>query len=239
MTKPSDFFVGVVDLFSILLPGAMLAYLSADFVKAEAIDLTPIKWGTVEGWIVFVMAAYVFGHFVYVAGAFLEELYDPVKRLSRADSHAEKFATHIMRLRLMALPSVKGTNGADGGKWEDKLVKRMIKASVRMHIPAAALELDRIEAVSKFFRSFAIVTLIFCVSLLTFHHSYVFTTLGHAAAVLLVLLIFLFGSLGLYVYQGGRRRSYLYIYFLANEPGIKDEGEAGETAKHEGADGAE
>lgn len=227
MTKPGDFFVGVVDLFSILLPGAMLAYLSMGFVEAASLGLPPIARGGVEGWIAFVLVAYVFGHFLFVVGGFFEELLDPVERWeelkwSKRDRSAEQVAGKRM---CAALRSSLGTEVigpvCDGEKCEERLVRRMIKSSLRVQSPVAAAELDRLEAVSKFFRSFSFVMLIFFVSLLTFHRASVFATWGRMSVVLLILPGFLFGSLALYIYQAGRRNNYVYIYYLVQELGAK------------------
>jgi len=75
-------FVGLMDFFSILLPGALMTYLAMD------------KWGfgtavlgaryerltETEAWAVFLFASYLFGHLVFMAGSWLDEFYDWARR---------------------------------------------------------------------------------------------------------------------------------------------------------------
>ncbi|MGA2740032.1 MAG: hypothetical protein ABSG65_21660 [Bryobacteraceae bacterium] len=46
--KPADFFIGVADLFTILLPGALLSYLAIDMATQHIIDgiTPPIQGGS-------------------------------------------------------------------------------------------------------------------------------------------------------------------------------------------------
>ena len=80
MPEPQKFFVGLIDFFSIWLPGALLAYiLRADLQPClQALDF-PVPTGT-EAWIVFLLASYILGHFVFLLGAFvLDRWYDRLK----------------------------------------------------------------------------------------------------------------------------------------------------------------
>jgi hypothetical protein len=59
---PQKFFIGLMDFFSILLPGALLTYLMMG-------DFAPIILGkrygqiqSTEAWAVFLAASYLFGH---------------------------------------------------------------------------------------------------------------------------------------------------------------------------------
>ncbi len=67
-TKPADFFIGVVDLFSIFLPGALLAYLFLAVAGQDALDARlPFIHNTAADWIAFFLAAYL-GHFAALVG---------------------------------------------------------------------------------------------------------------------------------------------------------------------------
>jgi hypothetical protein len=68
--KPADFFVGLVDFFAILLPGAMLAFVLDK--RVELSDLSFPRLAFPEGWTAFAafaLVAYVLGHFVFVVGS--------------------------------------------------------------------------------------------------------------------------------------------------------------------------
>ena len=58
MTKPSDFFVGVIDFFAVLLPGASLVYLLQPLIvtgmSTPWLPATPT-----QGWVVFLVLAYI------------------------------------------------------------------------------------------------------------------------------------------------------------------------------------
>ena len=76
--KPSDLFVGVIDFFSTLVPGAVAVYL---IVSANAGRIPPqwpeIERGSPEGWVVFLVCAYLLGHLISAVGsALLDPFYD-------------------------------------------------------------------------------------------------------------------------------------------------------------------
>ena len=89
--KPSDFFVGVIDFFSTLVPGAIAAFFLVTTLRPSFIpDLwsTYITWGTVDGWAVFLVLAYVLGHLITAIGSFFldKPLYDWFYVVWRRDS---------------------------------------------------------------------------------------------------------------------------------------------------------
>src|SRR5207247_9491287 len=75
------FFIGLMDFFSILLPGALLAY----FVKDRA---GPLFLGSeyyrllgAQGWITVLFSAYLLGHFAFLLTAWLfdDYVYDAIR----------------------------------------------------------------------------------------------------------------------------------------------------------------
>jgi hypothetical protein len=78
--EPEKFFIGVIDLFSVLLPGALITYLFKD-------DLGPFFLGSdayyqlngASAWLAFFFSGYLLGHFVFLVGSALldEFVYDP------------------------------------------------------------------------------------------------------------------------------------------------------------------
>lgn len=80
--KPGDIFVGIIDFFAILLPGALLTFAYADFAKEHifGVVLPPLATDNLAiTATVFLFASYVLGHFAFFLGASLDtSLYDSV-----------------------------------------------------------------------------------------------------------------------------------------------------------------
>jgi hypothetical protein len=168
MPKPSDFFIGVLEFFAILLPGACLTYLIQPFIIKSA----PVSWlpsDKTQGWIVFLVLAYVAGHLMHAVGSWILDDYVYgrfyVPRWRSAHSRAAKWAnkhdssnlrkdskaaqTLLARVYFTNKVNPEGTNFYD---W--------CLSEVRMKSPAGAAEVDRLQADSKFFRSMVLVFLV-------------------------------------------------------------------------------
>src|ERR687890_103800 len=79
--EPQKFFIGLVDFFSVLMPGAVLAYLGKDWAGSELLHRDGFPLDGAERLVVFLFASYLVGHFVFLLGAFLDEwVYDPLRR---------------------------------------------------------------------------------------------------------------------------------------------------------------
>src|SRR4051812_4558957 len=84
MAKPSDFFLGVTDLFSILLPGAALTYVLAGLELHEisigrASDtLGLLHWSaSTPGYVAFLVLSFLVGHGTDMMGSLaLDGVYD-------------------------------------------------------------------------------------------------------------------------------------------------------------------
>ena len=142
--KPSDFFVGVVDLFAILLPGAVLTFLMREFLEHSAPALVEhLPKEGISGWATFAIVSYILGHFVFAVGSLLlDDLYDC--------SYREWFGDRNMLLNKKAKSDLPRC-GLDAGSIDNAL--NWATASIRLLSPAASVEVDRLEADSKFFRS--------------------------------------------------------------------------------------
>lgn len=76
--KPSDFFIGIIDFFSVILPGALLTFILLPY-KQQLFNghvLPVIEPGT-SSWMAFFIVSYILGYMVSVFGGFLDELADP------------------------------------------------------------------------------------------------------------------------------------------------------------------
>lgn len=147
--KPADFFIGVMEFFAILMPGALLVYLLL-FMAPGWSDaaLEPLDSSSqVVKWSAFSVAAYVSGHLLHHVGSVLDDWYD--KGYAR---HKRRFGDE--RLLREARDLVRADLGGDirevstfewAGSW------------VRAHNDAAGAELEHAGADAKFFRSLCIV----------------------------------------------------------------------------------
>ncbi len=90
---PEQFFIGVFDFFSIVLPGALLTYLFKDNVGPPFFGDNYQKLAGTEGWLVFLFSSYLVGHFVFLLGSWLldDHLYDPIRS-----------ATYVRQVRRLA-----------------------------------------------------------------------------------------------------------------------------------------
>jgi ABC-type multidrug transport system fused ATPase/permease subunit len=84
---PSDFFVGLVDFFSVLLPGALLSFLLLGWADSYMFGpvLPEIQNGP-QAWVAFIFASYLLGHFIFLVAAYLDDvfyspIYVPLRRI--------------------------------------------------------------------------------------------------------------------------------------------------------------
>jgi len=149
--KPGDFFVGVIDFFGILLPGAILLFLDGDLLS-RALALPGTTEGTAR-WVVFCVASYVLGHFVVAASVKLNDLHS-VYRSESNDPFYNEVKDKI------SLPANLPKNRSNA-------FYRAF-AFVRLKSPAGLIEIERQMAEYKLFRSLVLVFAFdFLISLLT------------------------------------------------------------------------
>lgn len=157
--KPNDLFVGVIDFFAVLLPGARFSFALLDVARAHVFgSVLPQIGDGVPAWVAFVFASYMFGHFIFMAGTLLDKrVYDRYRKryLIRDDDRLYHTAQTIKEMYV-------GDNA-------DALIMNTFqwaKANVELRNPAAATQIHRLEADSKFFRSLFVVLIFLSVILL-------------------------------------------------------------------------
>lgn len=146
--KPGDFFLGLMDFFTILLPGALLAYLAENLAAHNIFgQLLPPIHTEVEGWVAFLLASYLLGQFLFLIGAtFMDGIYDRTflrAKRKRGDKLYEK------------AKALTGRQGEYAG------VRKWAATMIRLRSPDASLQMDRLEATSKFFRSVFVVLILY------------------------------------------------------------------------------
>ncbi len=150
--KPTDFFLGVMEFFAILMPGAILTFLLLDYGTALFGVLLPSLPGASAKWVAFGVASYILGHLLHhVGGIFLDEwIYDKlyVKKYKRRKGK-ERLLTKTRELMKEKLGDDAQMTGAFS--WAGSFV--------RAHNASASGETERLGADSKFFRSLSLVAL--------------------------------------------------------------------------------
>lgn len=72
--EPQKFFIGLMDISSILLLGALLTYLLMGEVGPVLLGERYAKLAGADAWAAFLFASYPFGHLVFLLGSWLDEL---------------------------------------------------------------------------------------------------------------------------------------------------------------------
>ena len=176
--EPQKFFIGLVDFFSVLMPGAMLTYVGKDWVAVRLglADGFPLE--SAEAGLVFLFVSYLLGHFAFLLSSKLDDwVYDPLrawtdwgqisKRLAKGDGLSPQW-----QRRLAASSWLFGKN-ADNAVMQAQWIKaralqhlaaesainafQWTKVRLTKDLPEGLVAVQRFEADSKFFRSFVLV----------------------------------------------------------------------------------
>jgi len=191
MAKPGDFFVGVTDLFSVLLPGAVVSFVA---MKAEQSFNPPsdlfglLKLTEASGYTAFLVCSFLLGHLVDMLGAStLDRIYDLLYAdlmrsrigmrswLKGTPARLAAVAREWYRFHLKD-PSVPKPKRAAGKPEDPVFVAAALLAGpkpaedklyqwcrdwLQLHSPQSLQESDRLQANSKFFRALVVVATLF------------------------------------------------------------------------------
>lgn len=174
---PQKFFIGLMDFFSILLPGALLTWLLMGEVGPVVLG---DRYATLDGaqaWAAFLFASYLFGHLIFLLGSWLDELYDSARsytlntqiaRLARRGRLLPWFARALIwlvfkrernlavdratRIKQQTLGPLQAKDAINAFQWS--------KALLNLESSTSLAVVQRFEADSKFFRCFTVVLLI-------------------------------------------------------------------------------
>jgi len=182
--EPQKLFIGLMDFFSILLPGALLIYLLMGDVDLTALMGDKYKTPTgPEGWVVFLITSYLFGHLLFSMGSWLDEvLYDWLRRGYTLNKQIILLARRGQLLPWYARAFIwtvfkqESDLAVDrAGKIKEKMLKGLhakkavntfqwSKVFLAKEHPESLVPVQRFEADSKFFRSFVIVLIVLLVT---------------------------------------------------------------------------
>src|SRR6516225_7416688 len=177
---PQKFFIGLMDFFSILLPGALLTYLFMGEVGPAALGNRFSTLGGTEGWAAFRFASYLFGHLIFLLGSWLD-LFDDWARRHTLDAQISTLARRgrllpsavraliwmffkhdrnlavkrAQKIKNQTLGALQAENSINTFQW--------CKALLNVESPTSLALVQRFEADSKFFRCFAVVLLVLLV----------------------------------------------------------------------------
>jgi len=146
--KPSEFFVGVIDFFAILLPGAIATAILAPVLGPAIVGrLFAAPTTEVGAWAMFLTSAYLLGHLIFLVGSYIDPFYNVLRKRLNPYGNESAFQAAARIRDAMVDPSEAGA--LNPFQWS----RSVLIASC----PAAAEDVHRLEADSKFFRSIMVV----------------------------------------------------------------------------------
>lgn len=151
MPKPGDLFVGVLDFFAILLPGAVATAVLLPGIESLVIAERFIQDGQgFERWAVFLLFAYFLGHLIFLVGSYIDIFYNYLRE--RFNPYGNESAYQCASRIRDSLIDHHERKALNTFQWA--------RAVLIAKNPDAAADVHRLEADSKFFRSLLIVCLV-------------------------------------------------------------------------------
>lgn len=175
--EPQRFFIGLIDFFAVILPGALLAYVFMQPLGPAVLGDRFEKLSSAAAIAAFVVASYLVGHFVFLIGSSLDGFYGwvrghtvgaqieklakggrldpwPVRALALIVFKDEQNIAYrqAAQLQKQALDPLHASAALSVFQWS--------KALLSDRSPSNLAVVQRFEADSKFFRSFVVVLVI-------------------------------------------------------------------------------
>ena len=80
MPKASEFYVGVIDLFAILLPGSIATALLEPYLGDKIFgDLLLAPQSSAAMWVAFLAVSYFMGHLIFLLGSYIDPFYNALR----------------------------------------------------------------------------------------------------------------------------------------------------------------
>ena len=201
--EPQKFFIGLIDFFSVIMPGAVLVYLGQPLFFALLGIADPAPSDGSERWVLFLFESYLLGHVVYLIGSVLDDLiYAPIRTATEWSQitdrlasgrplspawlrrlvawpwmygrHPDRAVMQVERLRARALGAIAADNTLNAFQWS--------KARLQVDLKEGLLAVQRFEADSKFFRSFVVVLVVLAV-LFALNRSFAYALISLVAVI--------------------------------------------------------
>jgi len=179
---PQKVFIGLMDFFSILLPGALITYLLMDEVGPAVLGCDRYQELTdAKGVAAFLVASYLVGHLVFLLGSWLDFPYDWLRRRSlnkqiiRLAQRGTLSPWFVRALRWIVFKQEEDLAVKCAGKIKEQALKPLqgkeavntfqwSKAFLAKEHPESLAIVQRFEADSKFFRCFSIVLIVLAIT---------------------------------------------------------------------------
>jgi hypothetical protein len=184
--EPQKFFIGLVDFFSIIMPGALSVYLILSYCPEESdcseIMANPLLRNSflldsIGKWIAFLFGSYLLGHLIFLIGSILDgSIYDPFRNCTDHGQIKKLAKGHKLSWgiwRKWVSPRIVFGPYADTAVMKAERIKdqalqalsaeatintfQWCKARLSIEHPEGLVAVQHFEADSKFFRSFCIV----------------------------------------------------------------------------------
>jgi len=146
--KPSDFFLEPIDLFAVLVPGALGCFLVKDLV--EPYVFASAQPTNIERWIAFALGSYIGGHVLLALGSLVNLPFSTSTSLVKEDFF---FDPVLYKAAAKAIAETAGVQSNVHPYW-------WAYAVVRLHSPVGRADIARADVGVKFFRSLVILLLI-------------------------------------------------------------------------------
>jgi hypothetical protein len=208
MQKPSDFFVGITEFFSVLMPGAAITLVLLAIGKdqlAHYLGLSPFSGENIQ-YIAFFAVSYVLGHITDMIGAFLLDLLYDATYVRWKNRKSAANGPQSLESRAGEIASISKPRADRLHQW--------CRSSIVLKSPAAFTEIEELQAHSKFFRGMVTVAVTAAALLLV-------PPLSAQHFILLGLcVVFAFGSFLRYSYLRWKavQQSYRFFVLLHSEP---------------------
>jgi len=179
--EPQKLFIGLMDFFSILLPGAFVTYLLKDSVGPQLLGARYASIAGSEGWAAFLFASYLCGHLIFLLSSWLDEFYDAARRRTLNAQIAgvardgkvpawplrafvwlvfkreqNRALDRVIKIKRQMLGRIRAEDAVNAFQWSKILLNIRSQPSLTV--------VQRFEADSKFFRCFAVVLLLLLIA---------------------------------------------------------------------------
>lgn len=178
--KPKDFFIGVIDFFSVILPGALVTYFLKGLLYADVFGngkVFPLPETKAQQWLVFLLATYIIGNIIFLIAAFLLDklVYDKYLRNRFFKKNFDLSLHTATAIRDQHLPSeIWISHLINAKKLKEEEIENLLKKDrheiintykwtqnfLAVKFPEILINIRKLEADSKFFRSLVVAFII-------------------------------------------------------------------------------
>ncbi|MCX6592249.1 MAG: hypothetical protein NTZ56_12065 [Acidobacteria bacterium] len=167
MPKPSELYLGVLDFFAVILPGAIAAaILQQAWGSAVLGTVVTLPKSETAQWAAFLVTAYLLGHLIFLVGSYVDPVYDKLRKRLNATRHRDGWLRHTaipesLEKNQQAYVRATAIRNSLLAPEDQPAVNsfQWARAVLISKNPAAAADVQRLEADSKFFRSFLVVSI--------------------------------------------------------------------------------